>query len=383
MRPKEKPSAKLRVVPSAAQALSKEQRRFNKLLARVENLRRDRVTRVQQFERALAEYVRLIHPIQIEILHGRRGVLRALTRFYAEPRALGKRQREQLRGVMLAQYNALAVQQPGEDDHDLRKLYDQLLADENAAAGTPAGEDGDDPFPDKPDMSRFHPGMSREEIMAEIARQFTERMGHGNEEGDPAATRPEPKPRKPTATQLRKQQREAEIAEARKRSVSSIYKQLAKVLHPDLEPDPSRREEKIKLMQQLTAANASGDLHTLLRLELEFIHKAEGDLNHLGTEKLEIFSDLLQEQVRELYHELETVCYDPRFAPLMAFGSPSSVIFTDWRRMADDQKERLTEMKESLRLLESPEEALAELRAILKAYAEEQKRSARFAPFGF
>ncbi|MDQ3417913.1 MAG: hypothetical protein M3541_03900 [Acidobacteriota bacterium] len=43
------------------------------------------------------------------------------------------------------------------------------------------------------------------------------------------------------------------------------------MLHPDLEQDPSLRERKTGLMQEVTAAHAGGDLHTLLRLELEWI----------------------------------------------------------------------------------------------------------------
>ena len=47
-------------------------------------------------------------------------------------------------------------------------------------------------------------------------------------------------------------------------------RKLAKELHPDLECDPAEREKKSRVMQEITAAYARGDLHALLQLELEW-----------------------------------------------------------------------------------------------------------------
>jgi hypothetical protein len=59
--------------------------------------------------------------------------------------------------------------------------------------------------------------------------------------------------------------------EFRKRSIAKLYKQLARVLHPDLEQDRGLQSEKVQLMQELTEAYRQNDLHTLLRLELQWI----------------------------------------------------------------------------------------------------------------
>ena len=40
--------------------------------------------------------------------------------------------------------------------------------------------------------------------------------------------------------------------ELRKRSIAIIYKQLARVLHPDFERDSERQKKKVQLMQELT-----------------------------------------------------------------------------------------------------------------------------------
>ena len=70
----------------------------------------------------------------------------------------------------------------------------------------------------------------------------------------------------------------------RKDSLGSVYRRLVKELHPDLEPDPAERERKSRVMQDITAAYAGGDLHALLRLELEWLEP--GGQTRLGVESL-------------------------------------------------------------------------------------------------
>src|ERR1019366_7589077 len=49
-------------------------------------------------------------------------------------------------------------------------------------------------------------------------------------------------------------ERMRQAEQIRNKSIASVYKQLAKVLHPDLEPDAGRKQAKGTLMQELTAA---------------------------------------------------------------------------------------------------------------------------------
>src|SRR5439155_24603602 len=90
------------------------------------------------------------------------------------------------------------------------------------------------------------------------------------------------------------------MEEARKRNIASIYKQLARVLHPDLERDNERQKEKVQLMQELTEAYRQKDLHTLLRLEMQWIENEGGHLDRLTEEKLSVYVEVLQGQVQGL-----------------------------------------------------------------------------------
>ena len=94
--------------------------------------------------------------------------------------------------------------------------------------------------------------------------------------------------------QLKKEERMREEEQLRKKSISTVYRDLAKVLHPDLEQDAERRERKVALMQDLTAAYRNNDLHALLRLGISWIHREKGDLDRLTEEKLAIFNGVLK-----------------------------------------------------------------------------------------
>jgi len=65
--------------------------------------------------------------------------------------------------------------------------------------------------------------------------------------------------------------------------------------HPDLEQDAERRRQKETVMQELTAAYRNHDLHTLLRLELEWIRREECDLDRMTEEKLAIYNSVFKE----------------------------------------------------------------------------------------
>jgi hypothetical protein len=126
--------------------------------------------------------------------------------------------------------------------------------------------------------------------------------------------------------------------EFRKRSVANIYKQLARVLHPDLERDSSRQGEKIQLMQELTEAYRQNDLHTLLRLEMQWIENEGGDIAHLTEEKLHVYNEVLSGQVEGLERRLQGLVFHPRYRPIvvLAFGRTHAIDGPEKARELDD-----------------------------------------------
>jgi hypothetical protein len=130
------------------------------------------------------------------------------------------------------------------------------------------------------------------------------------------------KPRKPTKAQIEKERKRLEQEEAKNRDIKSLYKQLAKVLHPDLETDPVLKVHKEEWMKRLTAAYQKADLHDMLLLEMEWLGEESSNLIAAGEEKLRIYCQVLKEQVAQMKDQTEGLFYEPRYETVRRFKDP-------------------------------------------------------------
>jgi hypothetical protein len=154
--------------------------------------------------------------------------------------------------------------------------------------------------------------------------------------------------------------------EAREQTLSTLYKQLAKVLHPDLERDPARQTEKLRLMQQVTEAYRNRDLATLLRLEVEHLRRDEGDVASLTQEKLYLYAEVLTEQVELLREEYEAIVYQPRFSCIAPYVMQYRSRMPNWTALARGARANIAAVEKSIeRLSSSPTTARKELQDIL------------------
>ncbi len=116
-----------------------------------------------------------------------------------------------------------------------------------------------------------------------------------------------------SAKQLKQEETLRVEQEIKNKSVRSIYISLAKILHPDAETDPELRHGKEQVMKQVTVAYEQKDLQTLLRLEMEWIHKTTDHLDQLSDDKLKSYVAVLKEQVAQLKNEKYAVRRNPRY----------------------------------------------------------------------
>ena len=117
------------------------------------------------------------------------------------------------------------------------------------------------------EVPELRAGMTEEDVAA-AAAQLADDLRR-TEESRSAAERP----RATTKRHLREEERARQYNEMRKDSLGAVYRRLVKELHPDREPDHAEREKKSRIMQDITAAYARGDLHALLQLELEYLEQ--------------------------------------------------------------------------------------------------------------
>ncbi|HRR33929.1 MAG TPA: hypothetical protein P5026_07525 [Kiritimatiellia bacterium] len=139
-----------------------------------------------------------------------------------------------------------------------------------------------------------------------------------------------PKNRKKSRRQQAKEAQEKLAAEARAKNINTVYRQLARLFHPDLEQDPELKSKKEQLMKELTAAYEAGDLHTILMLELRWLQNNDGDISRLSDDKLRAYTVALEKQSDDIQAEISTLVYHPRYIPLgldtFSIRNPCSVL---------------------------------------------------------
>lgn len=107
--------------------------------------------------------------------------------------------------------------------------------------------------------------------------------------------------------------------ELEKKSLNSMYKKLARALHPDLEHDKEQKIWKEELIKKVTTAYAQNDLYTLLAIEMECGNLTSGQIQSQSDEQFEIYNALLKKQVKKIQTQMEISLFHPRYAPIQRF----------------------------------------------------------------
>ena len=367
-------AAGLTLVSRHSRPLTKAQQTFNRLVARIETLRLKIERETRLFDDALAYYGKHLHPRLRRQTELRKELVRALAAFLDDKRLKAKSARSTLRQVIANQLQGILFEEGSLSDDDLRALFERVHGrgfeefEREEIEG--ARQQIETVFSDlgiEIDLSDIKPGMS-EETMAAKATEMADRFRQSEEKRQSSS-----QPRRKTQRQMEKEERQRQAEELRKKTIATVYKQLAKVLHPDLELDAMRRGQKEVLMQELTVAYRNNDMHTLLRLEMEWIQREEGDIERLTDEKLAIYNQTLKEQVQDLERELHELPYHPRYQPIAVIDGPfGATIRTNGPAEARALDEVNASMEASIHDLQS-KDGLETLKAILRSYREEQR----------
>jgi hypothetical protein len=119
------------------------------------------------------------------------------------------------------------------------------------------------------------------------------------------------------------------------------------------------------MMKQLTIAYEKGDLHALLRLELECLHKEEDNLEKLSDDKLKIYNQALKEQIEELELEIDLFVQHPRYYPLQKYVKFFGIENIDLEEEKQNLEYDINYMTKDLEVLEG-DKPLKKLKEIIK-----------------
>lgn len=288
------PGAALLKVAGPAATLTKAQKEFNRVSARVAQLR-DHLAAWQAASEAMdRRRIAKQLPLERELLALQRDTVLWIDAFLQRPPAgetLGQRARGKLVSMLLVLARAVLDAGPDaevEAAHDRHSQVDHRdhQADETDLAAAMLGHAlGDD--------SLFEgEAGSVDELLQRAAQRLQQRQ-----QAEVAGT-------DDAGPQARRAARDAKALKEASQSVREVYRRLASTLHPDREPDAALREHKSALMARANQAYEARDLLTLLSLQLETEQIDAGTLAALGDSRLRHYVRVLKEQQESLEAEL-------------------------------------------------------------------------------
>jgi hypothetical protein len=307
--------------PAAGRPLTRAQQIFRNLLAKVESLRESIDDEEAELDATLSFYAAEIVPRLARQTALQKELVRALAPYLNKTFFPHKQERFEFRELTQELLEEIAKMEKGLTDLDLREIYSEVhgvgyvererktLASVKEALSKLYAEAGM-----AADFSELESAASEADFMAK-AEELTARVRKMKEAEAEAARCNE------HGHHLTDDDQDRAAEEARKRSIATIYKQLARVLHPDLERDSELQKEKVELMQELTVAFRQNDLHTLLRLEMQWIENEGGNIERLTEEKLGVYIEVLDGQVEGLERRLRDLIFHPRYRPVVVFNN--------------------------------------------------------------
>lgn len=336
----------LTIIQATEKPLSKNQQEFNRLTARIEKLRKDVDRRQQQFDEALSLYSKEVVPLEEGLSQQSEQLLKLLFPVYQKkqlPSTLQPHLKDMLRNLL---QNVL-LNLPGKPSDELKEMFRHLEGERYETVRKREEKIMKEEMEDMFGMWGMDVDMkdtklndeSFAEKMAELQEQMKAKMAEEQKRWEE-----QQKTRRKTARQIEKEKARTTAEELKQKSISTIYRQLAKLLHPDLEQDETRRAEKEALMQEVIKAYEARDLHTLLLLELKWIHQEQNHLESVADEKLALYLQVLREQARNLEQEKFHLINHPRYHVLLTrygytpLSYPEKAIKEDLRHLTDLRK---------------------------------------------
>lgn len=325
---------------------------FNKNRRKIDKLRSQILTLKSDLDAALAQYHSKHLPLHRKTSEMITNYIFELFTLTTPPKALTKDQREVLDDLVKQDISIIFDLVPHAEVHDeIKKLHEEIHGISSSDAFHEQMSELKAMLKEKSgvediDFSELNPNDSLHEILQKIAMAAAE-ASHNNDKAS------SPPPRMKTKKQLLKEQKAQELETLQNKSLNTIYKQLAKEIHPDLEQDPKIRKEKEEVMKRLTTAYESNDLTTLLMLQSEWLDSEQVAEGKIDNETIKIYNSVLKDQIDVLQFDIDMLIMHPRYIeifsmiqyePLAPLKSMSQA-FSETESLLEEYTEKLSDLK--------------------------------------
>jgi len=271
--------------------LAQDQKLFDRLRRKIELLQKEKERTAQDLDACLHFYHEKILPEDKAFLHSLVKRVKISYPFYRMPKWISKAERKMFRELLLddieqifsmgdfaaipVEIKEICKQLSGVDCEEVASLQLEHMKDEMEEMFREAGINID--------LSGIATDDPQEEMIQKIFETISEATA--NENGSSRETL------KTKKDQQKKSKQDA-FVELQKKSLNSIYKQLVKAFHPDLEQDAEQKNRKEELMKRVTCAYEKDDLHTLLAIENEKQREATKEAAELaGLEPVRLLNE--------------------------------------------------------------------------------------------
>ena len=305
----------LKIKATGQKVLSKNQQLFNSLTKRIEFLEKDIVLEEKRLTRLLQVYCKKIQPFEKSVAQTRLDLAMTIDK----ATLIHKFTKNQLSyiGDTIVQLcdDAFTEIVPNAEQEALYDKWADIPLKDEMEMDMSETRDVfstliNDLFGVDVDLDGFEPGSEGfRDLEEKIKAQMDEARQNQQQQ----------RPRKKTKKQQEKEDALKAEEELKTKSIRSIYITLAKILHPDTETDDEKKLEKEELMKKVTVAYDQKDLTTLLKLEMEWVHKTSEHLEKLTEDKLKIYISTLKQQVMELQNERIQMAYHPRYELIIEY----------------------------------------------------------------
>ena len=109
------------------------------------------------------------------------------------------------------------------------------------------------------------------------------------------------------AKQLKQQEKREQAAKMAAQSLKTVYLKITAMIHPDREPDETKKLEKTELLQTVNEAYAEQDLFYLLKLQLKLETNKGLSSKALSSEQVKFYQLSLEAQSQNLQSQLVVI----------------------------------------------------------------------------
>lgn len=185
--------------------------------------------------------------------------------------------------------------------------------------------------------------------------------------------------RKKTAKQIEKEKKEKEVEDLLNKDINKLFKELAKVIHPDREQDPTLRDKKENLMKQLSNARDNMNIGEILYIKMliDDLVPENGIETAFNDDSIKRFVKIIKAKITELENSnVRKLVSHPLFVHLAAMEVKRYILPLEKNNLKLYLKNNIKNTKAETTLLQND---LAELKSnpklvkgLIKDYQQEQ-----------